>query len=101
MRFLIFIVGCFFAVTIGAIAQDFQPFHQIFLQDMVLDLKKVEYDNDTSGKRLGFKLSEDRTVIQLFNYDGQSRVKIEYVGRTKGIMSEMRYKCNIHSLPVL
>jgi hypothetical protein len=52
-------------------------------------------------QHLGFKLSEDRTVIQLFNYDGQSRVKIEYVGRTKGIMNEMRYKCNIHSLPVL
>lgn len=101
MRLLILSTVCFFMMTTYVIAQDFQPFHQIFLQDTVLDLKMVEYDNDTTGKRLGFKLSEDRTVIELFNYDGQSRVKIEYVGRTKGIMSEMRYKCNIHSLPVL
>jgi hypothetical protein len=81
--------------------QEHQPFHQIFLQDTIIDLKKVEYVNDTTGKRLGFKLSEDRTTIQLFNYDGFSRVKIEYVSRTKGLFSETRYKCNIHSLPVL
>lgn len=94
------ILFLFFGIAICH-AQDVPAFHQIFLQDTILDLKKVEYENDTTGRKIGFKLSEDRTTIQLFNYDGISRIKIEYVGRTNGFRSETRYKCNIHSLPVL
>lgn len=96
--FAILILAAFSAICF---AQDSPAFHQIFLQDTVIDLKKVEYINDTTGRKLGFKLSEDRTTIQLFNYDGQSKIRIEYVGRLSGFKSETRYKCNIHSLPVL
>jgi len=92
-----FLLGISFCIK----AQDFQPYHQIFLQDTILDIKKIEYEGDTTGKRLGFKLSDDRTVIQLFNYDGQSKVKIVYVSRQNGIVDITRYKCNIHSLPHL
>jgi hypothetical protein len=101
MKTIFSIFICTLIITSIAIAQEIQPFHQIFLQDTIIDLRKVEYDNDTTGKRLGFKLSDDRTTIHLFNYDGISRVKIEYVSRTKGLFSETRYKCNIHSLPIL
>lgn len=100
IKFIIVLVFSFWGIQ-KINAQEPIYFHQIFLQDTIIDLKKVNYSNDTIGKRLGFKLSEDRTIIQLLNYDGVSKVEIEYVGKLKGLTQEYRYKCNIHTLPIL
>jgi hypothetical protein len=82
-------------------AQEFRHYYQIYTDDTIQQIKCIEYDNDSTGAILEFKLSEDKTDIHLLNYNGSGKVKVSYLMANGEIRDITRYKCNIHSLPQL
>jgi hypothetical protein len=82
-------------------AQEFRHYYQIFTDDTIQQIKCIEYDNDTTGAIIEYKLSEDNTDIYLLNYNGTGRIKVSYQLVSGEVRDIMRNKCNIHSLPHL
>jgi len=82
-------------------AQEFRHYYQIYTDDTIQQIKCIEYDNDTTGAVLDFKLSDDKTDIHLLNYNGTGKVKVSYLMANGEMRDITRYKCNIHSLPQL
>jgi hypothetical protein len=81
--------------------QTFRQYFQIFTDDVIQEIKCIEYENDTTGSILNYKLSEDKTDIYLLNYNGFGKVKITYMTASGEVREISRNKCNIHSLPEL
>jgi hypothetical protein len=82
-------------------AQEFRHYYQIFTDDVIQEIKCIEYDNDTTGTILNYKLSEDKTDIYLLDYNGSGRIKVSYMTASGEMKEISRNKCNIHSLPEL
>lgn len=78
-----------------------RQYYQIFTDDIIQEIKCIEYDNDTIGRKLEYKLSDDKSDIYLLNYDGISRIKIAYLTISGEIKELTRNRCTIHNLPEL
>lgn len=97
--------SAFFLCTFVVQAQE-QPeriqkeYHQIFLEEPLLKIKKVQYSDEEKGE-IEFQLSEDGSAIYLINYDGSGGVKAIVIDAEGKKQEIIRSKCHIHSLPEL
>ena len=109
MKPLLLILSIAFGLTTITSAQSsdgpkdgVQPdhYHQIFLKDTVQQLDNVEYDRDDL-QPIEYRLSEDKTAIHLYNYDGNNRVSVTYTNTAGESRSFSKPSCHIHALPTL
>lgn len=77
-----------------------KEFHQIFLNEPVQKINKLEYSEDGKGP-LNYKLSDDGSAIHLLDYDGSGGVTAEVTDMNGNVKDITKSKCHIHSLPEL
>lgn len=75
-------------------------YHQIFLDDTLKSIEKIEYRNET-GEPVEYHISEDKTAIHIFNYNGRNRVDVNYTNTAGKAQNISKPSCHIHALPTL
>ena len=67
--------------------------HQIFLEQPIQKIKTLEYHN--TGKKIPHQLTPEKDNILIPNYDGKSRVLIEYYDQNGALKRVVKSRCFI------